>query len=167
MTDRLTPEHRSWLMSRVRSRDTAPEMVLRRALRRLNVRYRSHQRVSGAIVDLVLPDLKTVVLVHGCFWHGCARHYKPPKSRVRFWTEKIRTNRARDARQVRALRAVGWTVVVFWSHSLVSNPNRVVALRLGLEVPAAERQPGGAGVPRLVRDSDSLRHGNLGERPLH
>jgi DNA mismatch endonuclease (patch repair protein) len=133
MTDRLTPERRSELMSRVRSRDTAPELALRRSLRRLGVRYRSYRRVAGATVDVALPDLRTVVLVHGCFWHGCPRHFKPPKSRTLYWTEKIRTNRARDRRQLRSLRIAGWTALVVWAHDLRTDPDLFLAGALGLD----------------------------------
>ncbi len=122
-------------MSRVRGRDTWPELALRRSLRRLGVPYRSYLRIAGATVDAALPGRRTAILVHGCFWHGCPRHYKPPKSRVRYWTDKISANRARDRRQVSALRSAGWTVLVVWSHELRREPERAVARRLGLSHP--------------------------------
>jgi DNA mismatch endonuclease (patch repair protein) len=126
MTDTLTPEQRSALMSRIRGRDTRPEIELRKSLRRLRIRYRSYRRIAGATVDVVLPDRRTVVLVHGCFWHGCRAHYKVPKSRVSFWTEKVAVNRARDRRQTDALRRANWRVVVVWEHALRRNPDPVI-----------------------------------------
>jgi DNA mismatch endonuclease (patch repair protein) len=126
MTDTLTPDQRSALMSRIRGRDTRPEIELRKSLRRLGIRYRSHRRVAGATVDVVLPDRRTVVFVHGCFWHGCPTHYKVPKSRVRFWTEKVAANRARDRRQTEALRRANWRIVVVWEHALRRNPDPVI-----------------------------------------
>jgi DNA mismatch endonuclease, patch repair protein len=130
MTDRLTPEQRSALMSRIRGKNTRPEITLRRSLRRLGVRYRSYRRVAGATVDIVLPDRRTVVLVHGCFWHGCRAHYKAPKSKVGFWAKKVAGNRARDRRQLRALKRANWKVVVVWEHTLKRDPDRSIARRL-------------------------------------
>jgi DNA mismatch endonuclease (patch repair protein) len=69
-------------------------------------------------VDLVLPDLGVVVLVHGCFWHGCKKHYVPPSNNAAFWALKLNVNRARDNRQVRQLRAAGWRTIAVWEHSL-------------------------------------------------
>lgn len=132
MTDRLSPERRSALMARVRSRDTLPELALRRSLRRLGVSYRSYRKVAAATVDVVLPERRTAVLVHGCFWHGCPRHYKPPKSRVLYWSEKVRANRDRDRRQIARLRSAGWKVLVVWSHELRRDPDKLIARRLGL-----------------------------------
>jgi DNA mismatch endonuclease, patch repair protein len=114
-------------MSRIRSRDTLPELTLRRSLRRLGVSYRSYRRVAGTTVDVALPDRRTVILVHGCFWHGCRLHYQAPKSRVEFWTRKVAVNRARDRRQVRALRRAKWRVLVVWEHSLRADPERMLS----------------------------------------
>lgn len=117
-------------MSRVRGKNTRPEIALKSSLRRLGIRYRSYRKIAGATVDAVLPDRRMVVLVHGCFWHGCPTHYKVPKSRVRYWREKVATNRDRDRRQTRALTRAGWKVVVVWEHSLRRDPDRDLARRL-------------------------------------
>jgi DNA mismatch endonuclease (patch repair protein) len=116
--DTLSPEERSARMALVRSRDTRPELRVRRFLHALGLRYRLHQRVAGARPDLVFPARRTVVFVHGCIWH---RHPDPacpltrtPKSRVDFWTAKFAGNVARDQRQRAELEAAGWRVLIIW-----------------------------------------------------
>ena len=116
MTDRLTREHRSWNMSRIRAKDTQPEKLVRSTLHRAGYRFRLHRRDLPGRPDIVLPKYRTVVFVHGCFWHrhpGCRFAYTP-KSRVAFWNEKFRRNVERDCRNVRALRALGWRVITVW-----------------------------------------------------
>jgi len=116
VTDTLTPEHRSWNMSRIRGRDTAPEKQVRSALHRAGYRFRLHRKDLPGRPDIVLPKHSTVVFVHGCFWHrhqGCRFAYTP-KSRVAFWNEKFRTNVGRDRRNLRDLRRLGWKVVTVW-----------------------------------------------------
>ena len=118
--DIWTPAKRSEVMSRIRSRDTLPERAMRAALRRQHVKYRSYRKVRGITVDLLLPDLHTIVLVHGCFWHGCREHYMPPSSNTDFWSFKLRQNKERDNRQAVVLRASGWHLARVWEHSLSS-----------------------------------------------
>lgn len=122
MVDTLSPKARSALMSRVRGRDTKPEMAVRRMLHRLGYRYRLHRRDLPAKPDLVFVGRKKIVLVHGCFWHGHAdprcKLARTPKSRVEFWTGKVAYNRARDARNTAALEALGWRVAVVWECEL-------------------------------------------------
>jgi len=118
--DRLTPEERSRNMSRIRSRDTRPEKQVRSLLHRLGYRFRLHRRDLPGTPDIVLPKHRTVIFVHGCFWHrhpGCRFAYTP-KSRVKFWTEKFSANVDRDARTQEALERAGWTVVVVWECEL-------------------------------------------------
>ena len=115
--DRITPEDRSRLMSRVRSADTTPEMVVRRRLHAAGLRYRLHRRDLPGRPDLVLPRFKIAVFVHGCFWHGhlgCDRGRRRPKTRAEFWDRKLRENRDRDARVAAELQAMGWTVATVW-----------------------------------------------------
>ena len=116
MVDRLSPEHRSWNMSRIRGRNTQPELAVRSALHRAGYRFRLHRKDLPGRPDIVLPKHRTVVFVHGCFWHrhpGCRFAYTP-KSRVAFWQKKFDDNVARDRRNVRALRALGWRVITVW-----------------------------------------------------
>jgi DNA mismatch endonuclease, patch repair protein len=124
--DRLTPERRSWLMSRIKGANTKPEIAVRSLLHRMGYRFRIHRRDLPGTPDIVLPGRGVVVLVHGCFWHGhVCKRTKMPKSRVNYWTEKIAGNRRRDARKRRKLRALGWRVVVVWECEL-KKPDRLV-----------------------------------------
>jgi DNA mismatch endonuclease (patch repair protein) len=125
MVDRLTRERRSWNMSRIRSRDTGPELKVRSALHRAGYRFRLHRKDLPGCPDIVLPKYRTVVFVHGCFWHrhlGC-RYAYTPKSRVVVWNEKFRANVERDRRNKRDLRRLGWRVVTVWE-CRVESPNR-------------------------------------------
>jgi len=116
MADTLTPQKRSWNMSRIRSRDTKPEMVVRRLLHSLGHRYRLHRKGLPGKPDIVLPKYRTVIFVHGCFWHrhpGCKYAYTP-KSRLEFWNKKFDENVRRDRENKKALRKLGWKVIVVW-----------------------------------------------------
>jgi DNA mismatch endonuclease, patch repair protein len=106
-------------MSRVKSRDTAPEMLVRSTAHRLGYRFRLHEKNLPGKPDLVFASRKKVIFVHGCFWHGhnCAKG-RPPKSNKAFWRKKILTNRARDRRNVARLRADHWRVLVLWQCEL-------------------------------------------------
>jgi DNA mismatch endonuclease (patch repair protein) len=118
--DRLTREHRSWNMSRIRGRDTVPERTVRSLLHRLGFRFRLHSRALPGRPDVVLPKYGSVVLVHGCFWHrhtGCPLAYTP-KSRTAFWSRKFVGNVARDRRNAAALQRAGWRVIVVWECEL-------------------------------------------------
>lgn len=114
--DRLTREHRSWNMSRIKGRDTRPELLVRSIVHRLGFRFRLNPVKLPGRPDVVLTRHRTAVFVHGCFWHRhahCRFAYRP-KSNVSFWTEKFGQNVARDSRNMRALRRLGWRVLVVW-----------------------------------------------------
>jgi len=117
--DRLTQQRRSWLMSRVKGRDTTPELTVRRLLHSLGYRYRLHVKSLPGKPDIVFGPRKKAVFIHGCFWHGhkCGKG-RLPKSNVDFWTNKIATNRSRDRRHVRTLKTAGWGVLVIWQCQL-------------------------------------------------
>lgn len=120
MVDRLTVRERSWNMSRIRGKDTKPEMAVRSVLHRMGFRFRLHRKDLPGKPDIVLPKHNTVVFVHGCFWHrhkDCKYAYTP-KSRVKFWQAKFKENSSRDRRDQAALRAAGWNVVVVWECEL-------------------------------------------------
>lgn len=107
-------------MAAIRGKETAPELLLRRALHRSGYRYRLHVEDLAGRPDLVLPRYRAVIFVHGCFWHrhrGCVLAYEP-KSRARFWTEKFSRNVQRDRRQIRQLRLEKWRVLVVWECGL-------------------------------------------------
>lgn len=114
--DRLSASKRSWLMSRIHSQDTKPELAVRSTLHRLGYRYVLHRRELPGTPDLVFPARHKVIFVHGCFWHGhsCKYGQAQPKSNVDFWKEKITRNIERDKRTVADLRRQGWGVMVIW-----------------------------------------------------
>jgi DNA mismatch endonuclease, patch repair protein len=113
--DTRSPEQRSHIMRSVRSRDTGPELLVRRALHGMGYRFRLHRKDLAGKPDIVLPKHRAIVFVHGCFWHGHGcRKGRLPKSRIRFWTKKILQNRKRDAESVRTLKRTGWHVLTIW-----------------------------------------------------
>lgn len=117
--DVLTPEQRSRNMSRVRGRDTKPELLLRRALHATGLRHRLHVASLPGRPDLTYPRHRCVVQVHGCFWHGhdCPM-FRLPATRPTFWAAKIEANRHRDRRTSAALQAAGWRVLTVWECAL-------------------------------------------------
>jgi DNA mismatch endonuclease (patch repair protein) len=116
VADRLSPERRSWLMSRVKGKGTAPELAVRRLAHSLGMRFRLHKAELPGRPDLVFPRYRTVVFVHGCFWHrhaGC-RKATSPKSRIEYWEDKFRANIERDERNAVELERMGWRVLTVW-----------------------------------------------------
>lgn len=106
-------------MSSVRQRDTGPEMQLRRALHRLGLRYRLHDKKLPGSPDLVFPRFKAVIFVHGCFWHFHDCKYSTiPATRHEIWNDKFHANRERDARKIKKLHEEGWRVLVVWECSI-------------------------------------------------
>ncbi|MGN6237034.1 very short patch repair endonuclease [Dyella sp.] len=119
MVDVLTPAQRQLNMSRIRGRDTKPEMIIRRGLHAIGYRYRLHDRTLPGRPDLVFPRYRAVIFVHGCFWHGHDCHlFKLPDTRREFWETKIESNRARDERAVAVLLEQQWRVATVWECSL-------------------------------------------------
>jgi DNA mismatch endonuclease, patch repair protein len=115
MADVLTAEQRSFNMSRVRGRNTGPELRVRRALHAAGLRFRLQRRDLPGRPDLVLPRHRAVVFVHGCFWHGHGcQLFRQPATRPEFWQAKIAGNRARDAAALSALAGTGWRVLTIW-----------------------------------------------------
>lgn len=115
MTDVLTREQRRLNMSRIKAKDTKPEMLLRRGLHALGFRYQLHRRDLAGCPDLVFPRYKAVIFVHGCFWHGHSCHlFKVPETRREFWLEKINGNAKRDGKVLEILRNEGWRVLTVW-----------------------------------------------------
>ena len=112
----LDDEARRRMMAGFRSKDSEPEMLVRRGLHRLGFRFRLHRRELPGKPDIVLPRHRTVILVHGCFWHqhlGC-RDARMPRTRQDYWTAKFRRNAERDREVEAALRALGWRVEMIW-----------------------------------------------------
>ncbi len=114
--DRISKEHRSWNMSRIKGRDTKPELIVRSMLHRMGYRFRLHVKTLPGKPDIVLPKYKTVIFVHGCFWHrhkGCKYAYTP-KSRQDFWKAKFAANERNDSKATSRLRRLGWRVCTLW-----------------------------------------------------
>jgi DNA mismatch endonuclease (patch repair protein) len=116
MRDRLTKARRSWNMSRIRGKNTTPERMVRSALHRMGFRFRLHAKGLPGRPDVVMRKHRTVVFVHGCFWHrhkGC-RNCTTPTNRREWWLAKLKGNATRDILHAKALRKLGWKVVVVW-----------------------------------------------------
>ena len=115
--DTLSPARRSENMAAIRSKNTGPELAVRRYLRAARLRYRLHSQDLPGRPDIVFPSRRVCIFVHGCFWHGCPRcvdGLRKVKSNTRYWTEKIESNRRRDERHCQALKEDGWTVFQIW-----------------------------------------------------
>ncbi|SMF93503.1 T/G mismatch-specific endonuclease [Methylomagnum ishizawai] len=136
MVDTLMPAERSELMARVRSKDTRPEILVRRLVHAMGYRYRLHVGRLPGSPDLVFPRLRKVLFVHGCFWH---QHPNPrckiarlPKSRPEFWHPKLEGNRRRDERQQEALLDLGWHFMVVWECETWDIPSLIEKIQMFL-----------------------------------
>lgn len=107
-------------MAAIKGKDTRPEMAVRKGLHALGFRYRLHDGALPGRPDLVFPKHEAVVFIHGCFWHGHegCEHFRMPKTRRRFWQEKISGNIERDSRTLETLKSDGWRVMVVWECAL-------------------------------------------------
>jgi len=116
MADVHTVKQRSYNMSRIKGKNTKPEMLVRKFLHANGYRYKLHDKKLPGKPDIVLPKYKTVIFVHGCFWHGHAncKYFSVPKTRTKWWTEKINGNKANDEKAVKALKKDGWKVITVW-----------------------------------------------------
>jgi len=116
MPDVFSKEKRSWIMSRISSSNTKPEIIVRKIIHAMGFRYRLHVSNLPGTPDIVLPIHKKVIFVHGCFWHGhkgCKRSDRPATHRA-FWEKKLNSNIARDKNNIEHLRKRGWKVLVVW-----------------------------------------------------
>ena len=120
MADIFSIITRSDIMSKIRSKNTKPENLVRKFLYDNGFRYRKNLKSLPSTPDIVIKKCRTVVLVNGCFWHGHenCKNFKMPKTRVEFWTEKIERNRKRDVESIEKLQRLGWDVVVIWECQL-------------------------------------------------
>lgn len=120
MPDVLTPEQRHKNMAAIHSASTKPELMLRKALWHLGFRYRVNAQDLPGKPDIVLPKYRTVVFVHGCFWHGHkdCKYYTVPKTNTDFWKAKVARNQERDQEEWRQLEAKGWSVIIVWECQL-------------------------------------------------
>jgi len=158
-TDVLTRQQRSHCMSRIRGRDTGPELALRRVLFAAGARYRVNTRLPGR-PDLVFSSARIAVFVDGCFWHACPQHSTRVKSRASFWATKIAANVARDRQVETQLRASGWFVIRVWEHVISENVGRAAATILS----EVKRRQGAARAARSARRRASS--GDTGSRAV-
>ena len=121
--DTRTPDQRRRIMQSVKTKNTGPEQQIRKALFAAGYRYRLHRKDLPGSPDIVFPARKKAIFVHGCFWHGhnCPKG-RLPKSRMDYWGPKVEANRTRDNRNVIALSAEGWNVLVIWQCELTDFP---------------------------------------------
>lgn len=123
--DVLSPSQRSNCMSRIRSRDTKPEISLRRALWGKGLRYRLKNRLPGR-PDIVFTNRRIAIFVDGCFWHQCPIHGRIPESNRDFWENKLRDNTRRDADVTQYLKSQGWEVIRIWEHEISDDLGNIV-----------------------------------------
>lgn len=125
MADVLTKKQRSYNMARIKSKNTEPELVLRKILSKNKVRgYRLQYKILGR-PDLAFPKKRLAVFIDGCFWHKCPLCFVKPTSRIEFWKEKIRNNIRRDKKVNKSLAKNNWKVLRIWEHELKKNPEKV------------------------------------------
>ncbi|GAA4448723.1 very short patch repair endonuclease [Nibrella saemangeumensis] len=142
MADVHTPEQRSFNMSRIRGKDTKPEMIVRQFLHKNGFRYRIHVKDLPGKPDIVMPKYRTVIFIHGCFWHGHegCRYFIIPKTRTEWWTNKIMTSRRKDQENTQSLRNAGWNVVTIFECELrpLLREKSLKNLLLYLRAPSAD-----------------------------
>src|SRR6476646_9707695 len=132
MADVHDKKTRSYNMSRIRSTDTKPEMLVRRFLHARGYRYKLHDKSLPGKPDIVLPKYKTVIFVHGCFWHGHkgCKYFVVPKTRTEWWMEKIGKNVANDRKKQFAINEAGWKIILLWECELKGNEKDATLERL-------------------------------------
>jgi len=126
MADIFTKKKRSEVMSRIRSKDTKPELRLRKAVFKRGMRYRLHSKKLPGKPDMVMHRKKLAVFCHGCFWHGHEGCYREPKSNTDYWRKKLARNKARDKRVVAELEKMGWRVIQVWECDIKKRLDKVV-----------------------------------------
>ncbi|TKW61393.1 MAG: DNA mismatch endonuclease Vsr [Blastochloris viridis] len=127
MADKLTPDRRSWNMSRIRGKDTKPEKLVRSLLFRAGYRFRKNDPRLPGKPDIVLPKYKIAVFVHGCFWHGHGCKISvTPKTNTEFWADKIGKNQARDQVNISKLEALGWKTILIWECEITEGTQKLL-----------------------------------------
>ena len=138
MSDKFVPNQRHRIMAAIRATNTKPEVELRHALWELGFRYRVNDKRLPGSPDIVLPKYKTLIFVHGCFWHGhkgCSK-YTVPKTNTDFWVAKVKRNQERDQEVWRKLEAKGWSVIIVWECELEKSRLQETVARVSAEIKA-------------------------------
>lgn len=125
MSDNLSKEMRSKIMSSIRGKWTNPEIKLHNALKGNKIKHTMHPKIKGS-PDIILKQRKIAIYLHGCFWHGCKKCYRKPRTNADFWRLKIKNNRKRDKECIKALESSGWAVIVLWEHEIEGNKLREI-----------------------------------------
>jgi len=120
MTDVHNTAQRRYNMQQIKGKDTKPEMLVRKFLHANGYRYKLHDKTLPGNPDIVLPKYKTVIFVHGCFWHGHTncKYFVVPKTNTQWWTDKINSNKANDEKAIKALKKTGWKIINIWECKL-------------------------------------------------
>jgi len=121
MADKFSKETRSYIMSRIRSKNTKPELIMKESLKGLYLRYQPKMLGNP---DFASKKHKLVVFVDGCYWHACPMCYNEPKSNKGYWVQKIKKNVDRDRKYTKKLKKAGWKVMRFWEHQVLKAPNK-------------------------------------------
>jgi DNA mismatch endonuclease (patch repair protein) len=131
MTDKVSSKKRSWMMGRIKSKNTAPELQLRKFIFSMGFRYRVHYKKLPGSPDIVFLGRKKVIFVHGCFWHGHpnCKASKLPETHIEFWKNKISSNQERDINNVKKLENMGWKVLIVWQCELKEISNMTDKIR--------------------------------------
>ncbi len=128
MSDKLSKEQRSWNMSRIKCKDTRIEVAVRKRLFSLGYRYRKNDKRLPGKPDIVLPKYKTVIFIHGCFWHlhSNCKIARIPKSNTDFWIDKLNRNVEKDQKNRQQLEDAGWKVIIIWECEIEKDINEVI-----------------------------------------
>jgi DNA mismatch endonuclease (patch repair protein) len=128
MADNLSKKTRSYIMSQIRGKWTKQEKLLHNHLKGRKIRHKMHPKMAGN-PDVIIPDKKIAIFLDGCFWHGCPRCYRQPTSNVKYWKNKIETNRKKDKKASILLRRQGWKVMRIWEHDMKKSiPNQIARI---------------------------------------
>ena len=125
MVDNLSTEKRSKIMTSIRGKNTRPEMTIRKILWSKGKRYRLHDRSVVGAPDISNKSKKVVIFIDGCFWHGCKKCYKEPRTNIEYWRNKIIINRKRRREVAHKLHHDKWIILEFWEHRVIQEPESV------------------------------------------
>ena len=136
MADVHSIQQRRFNMQQIKAKNTKPELLVRTYLHALGFRYSLHKKTLPGKPDIVLPKYKTVIFIHGCFWHGHAncKYFTIPKTRTQWWTDKINTNKTNDAKAMKALKKEGWKVLTVWECKLKKEKLERTLQQLALKI---------------------------------